>query len=37
MRAGFAFLGDTDDMRHEVLHRLNATDKYRQLFGRAFL
>jgi cytochrome c peroxidase len=34
--AGFSFIGDNDDIRHEVLHRLNATDTYRRLFGRAF-
>ena len=34
--AGFDFPGDNDDMRHEVLRRLNASDEYRQLFGRAF-
>src|SRR5215475_4586481 len=34
--AGFAFPGDNDDIRHEVLRRLNATDAYRQLFGQAF-
>jgi cytochrome c peroxidase len=34
--AGFAFPGDNDDMRHEVLRRLNASHAYRQLFGQAF-
>jgi cytochrome c peroxidase len=35
--AGFTFPGDNDDIRTEVLRRLNASDAYRQLFGRAFL
>jgi cytochrome c peroxidase len=34
--AGFAFPGDNDDIRHEVLRRLNASHEYRQLFGQAF-
>ena len=34
--AGFDFPGDNDDIRHEVLRRLNASHEYRQLFGRAF-
>jgi cytochrome c peroxidase len=34
--AGFDFPGDNDDIRHEVLRRLNAIDEYRQLFGQAF-
>jgi cytochrome c peroxidase len=34
--AGFAFPGGNDDIRREVLRRLNATENYRQLFARAF-
>jgi cytochrome c peroxidase len=34
--AGFDFPGGNDDIRNEVLRRLNAIDKYRQLFGQAF-
>jgi cytochrome c peroxidase len=34
--AGFHFPGDNDDIRHEVLRRLNARAEYRQLFGRVF-
>ena len=34
--AGFDFPGDNDDIRHEILRRLNAIDEYRQLFGQAF-
>jgi cytochrome c peroxidase len=34
--AGFEFPGDNDDIRHEVLRRLNAIDAYRQLFGQVF-
>jgi cytochrome c peroxidase len=34
--AGFHFPGDNDAIRGEVLRRLNASDGYRQLFGRVF-
>ena len=34
--AGFDFPGGNDDIRHEVLRRLNAIDEYRKLFGQAF-
>jgi cytochrome c peroxidase len=34
--AGFQFPGDNDDIRAEVLRRLNADANYRQLFARAF-
>ena len=34
--AGFHFPGGNDDIRGEVLRRLNATQNYRQLFARAF-
>ena len=34
--AGFDFHGDNDDIRAEVLRRLNANADYRQLFARAF-
>ena len=34
--AGFAFPGDNDDIRDEVLRRLNATPSYRRLFGKVF-
>jgi len=34
--AGFAFPGGNDDIRTELLRRLNATENYRQLFGRVF-
>jgi cytochrome c peroxidase len=34
--AGFTFPGGNDDIRHEVLRRLNATANYRELFSRAF-
>ena len=34
--AGFAFPGGNDDIRKEVLRRLNATENYRQLFARVF-
>jgi cytochrome c peroxidase len=34
--AGFTFPGGNDDIRGEVLRRLNATDNYRELFARAF-
>ena len=34
--AGFHFPGDNDDLRAEVVRRLNASDKYRQLFARVF-
>src|SRR4029079_12954920 len=34
--AGFHFPGGNDDIRGEVLRRLNASANYRQLFGRSF-
>ncbi len=34
--AGFAFPGDNDDIRAEVIRRLNDTAAYRDLFGRVF-
>lgn len=34
--AGFHFPGSSDDIRAEVLRRLNATPAYRELFGRVF-
>ena len=34
--AGFTFPGGNDDIRNEVLRRLNATRNYRDLFSRAF-
>jgi cytochrome c peroxidase len=34
--AGFAFEGDNDAIRAEVVRRLNASAEYRRLFGRAF-
>ncbi len=34
--AGFHFPGDNDDIRAEVVRRLNATREYRQRFGRVF-
>ena len=34
--AGFDFPGDNDDIRAEVLRRLNAVPEYRKLFGRSF-
>src|SRR5688572_16675034 len=34
--AGFDFHGDNDDIRAEVLRRLNENADYRQLFARAF-
>lgn len=34
--AGFVFPGDNDDIRNEVLRRLNETLRYRQLFARVF-
>jgi len=34
--AGFAFPGGNDDLRNEVLRRLNGTENYRQLFARVF-
>ena len=33
---GFDFPGDHDDIRNEVLRRLNASGNYRQLFARVF-
>lgn len=34
--AGFHFPGGNDDIRREVIRRLNASDNYRRLFARAF-
>src|SRR5262249_47857881 len=34
--AGFQFPGGNDDIRNEVLRRLNAIPAYRKLFGRIF-
>lgn len=34
--AGFEFPGNNDDIRAEVLRRLNASANYRQLFARSF-
>jgi cytochrome c peroxidase len=34
--AGFDFPGGNDDIRHEVLRRLNTSHEYRQLFGQVF-
>jgi cytochrome c peroxidase len=34
--AGFAFPGSNDDIRNEVLRRVNATGNYRRLFARVF-
>jgi cytochrome c peroxidase len=34
--AGFHFPGDNDDLRAEVVRRLNATEEYRKLFARVF-
>jgi len=34
--AGFVFPGNNDDIRNEVLRRLNANRNYRELFSRAF-
>jgi cytochrome c peroxidase len=34
--AGFHFPGDSDDLRAEVVRRLNDSDAYRQLFARVF-
>jgi len=34
--AGFAFPGDHDAIRDEVLRRLNAVERYRKRFGKAF-
>jgi len=34
--AGFDFPGGSDDIRDEVLSRLNAVDEYRKLFGQTF-
>ena len=34
--AGFVFRGNNDDIRNEVLRRLNANRNYRELFSRAF-
>jgi cytochrome c peroxidase len=35
--AGFVFPGNHDDIRREVLRRLNAIDAYRKLFARSFV
>jgi len=34
--AGFDFVGSNDDIRAEVINRLNATPAYRKLFARSF-
>jgi cytochrome c peroxidase len=34
--AGFHFPGDNDDLRAEVVRRLNTTDEYRKRFARVF-
>jgi cytochrome c peroxidase len=34
--AGFVFPGNHDNIRGEVLRRLNAIDEYRELFGKSF-
>src|SRR5690606_30411113 len=34
--AGFAFPGDSHDIREEVLRRLNDSEAYRELFARSF-
>jgi cytochrome c peroxidase len=34
--AGFKFPGSNDDVRNEVLRRLNTTSNYRELFARVF-
>ncbi len=34
--AGFHFVGDNDDIRSEVIRRLNASASYRQRFARVF-
>ena len=34
--AGFSFPGDGNDLRNEVLRRLNENAEYRRLFGRVF-
>src|SRR6187431_3356546 len=34
--AGFDFAGGNDDIRAEVLRRLNSSVEYRRLFGRVF-
>ena len=34
--AGFHFVGDNDDIRAEVINRLNATAAYRKLFAKSF-
>ena len=34
--AGFHFVGNNDDIRNEVLRRLNENRNYRQLFARSF-
>jgi cytochrome c peroxidase len=35
-QAGFHFPGGNDDIRAEVVRRLNANDKYRQIFAKSF-
>jgi cytochrome c peroxidase len=35
-QAGFHFIGDNDDIRDEVVRRLNESAKYRQAFARVF-
>lgn len=34
--AGFHFVGNNDDIRNEILRRLNENNNYRQLFARVF-
>jgi cytochrome c peroxidase len=34
--AGFGFPGDNDDIRHEVLRRLNEIEAYQRLFSQSF-
>jgi cytochrome c peroxidase len=34
--AGFTFPGNSNDIRNEVIRRLNANHEYRRLFGKAF-
>src|SRR4029453_12029197 len=34
--AGFDFPGNNDDIRNQVVRRLNANRNYRELFSRAF-
>jgi cytochrome c peroxidase len=35
-QAGFHFVGDNDDIRAEVVRRVNESDEYRRLFARVF-